>query len=645
MPIPDDKQTPSHDRVSNQGDNQMRQRGVGRWRPALLFILLPLLMGAMLLALCSASAQAQTPSPTFSLEQVTPPTTMPPASFGQSSFEQNCAPCHGPTGLGDGPTAASLPYSPTAFADPNAVWSLSPAEMFHVTKFGRIERLMPPWQNQLTDDEIWQTVMYAWSLHTNPTFVASGQTLYTQSCAGCHGDTGAGDGPDAQGTLADLSDLTYAMGQSQEDWLAGWQAAHPEVGQDWTPEEQRQVLEYIRTFTYIPAWESGYRPGPGVIHGTVVQGTAGETVPPGLEVTLDAYVHFTLAETFTATTDAAGNFEFTNLSVEPNFSYLASVEVENVSYTSQLVMLTQEAPQSEAKVTVYATTDQPNDIRIDRTDWIIDDQPGALMVVQLYYFGAGGDRTYIGSAVDGLNMPATVGLYVPTGAEQVTFEGGIVGGRYQQVGDLYYDTAPLIPGAGTKQIVVRYLLPYEDTDFSYSQRVLYPNTQTNLLVADLPHLQATITPQGAAAWEAVDTQELQGRSYHIYRGGDLPATEIQVALTGLLAVGAADPRDNTGAASIPTATFAPWMGWSVGGLSLLLLVGGVLLAWSNGRMRLSDHQPDLREEMDDLAQRIAQLDDRYALGQLSRESWQQQRSQLKAHLLELARRLQPTATE
>ena len=51
---------------------------------------------------------------------------------------------------------------PTVFSDPPAVWTLSPAELFYATKFGRIEKLMPPWRNSLDDEQIWQVVYYAW---------------------------------------------------------------------------------------------------------------------------------------------------------------------------------------------------------------------------------------------------------------------------------------------------------------------------------------------------------------------------------------------------------------------------------------------------------------------------------------------------
>lgn len=619
----------------------MRQQGVGRWRPALLFAFLPALLALMLLVLFNTSVQAQTPSPTFSPDQVTTPITLPVAAFGADSFGQNCAPCHGMNGKGDGPTAASLTFSPTVFADADTMWAVSPAQMFFTAKFGRIERLMPPWQSRLSDDEIWQTIMYAWSLHTSPTFVAGGQTLYTQNCAGCHGDKGKGDGPEAQGKLPDFTDLSYATSKSQADWLAGWQSAHPEIGKDWTAQEQRQVLEYIRTFSYVPAWQSGYQPGPGVVHGKVIMGTAGEVLTPGITVTLQAYAHFTLAETFTTTIDAGGNFTFTNLSVAPNFSYLAAAKWANIRYTSALIQITQDAPKVETTVTLYDTTTKAPAIRINRTEWIIDDQPGSVMVVQLYYFGADGDRTYLGAPPEGLPISATVGIKVPDGAEQVTFDGGELGVRFQQVGNRYYDTSPLMPGQGTNQIVVRYLMPYKGTSLTFSQPFLYPNDQVILLIAQLPQLQATVTPQGGAPWEVADKQDLQGRSYNIYQEASLPATSIQVELTGLLASDSADPRDDTGAiVSPPAAVFAPWMAWSIGGLSFLMLASVMFWTWRSGRVQISDSPPDLQKEMDDLARSIAQLDDRHALGQLDDDRWQLRRGQLKARLIEVAQRLQ-----
>jgi mono/diheme cytochrome c family protein len=41
------------------------------------------------------------------------------------------------------------------------VWSRSPAELFHTTKFGRMQGMMPPWRNRLDDTQIWNAVAYA----------------------------------------------------------------------------------------------------------------------------------------------------------------------------------------------------------------------------------------------------------------------------------------------------------------------------------------------------------------------------------------------------------------------------------------------------------------------------------------------------
>ncbi|HXF64658.1 MAG TPA: c-type cytochrome [Caldilineaceae bacterium] len=585
------------------------------------------------------AAQQPPPSPTFDLNQVTPPGEPPAGRFGQSIYLENCAPCHGEQGLGDGPTAANLPSPPTAFADLNAVWERSPAELFHTTKFGRIERLMPPWQNELNDRQIWQVVAYAWSLHTDPDTVAMGEDLYALSCAGCHGESGAGDGPDAEGDLPNFGDLTYAMARSQADWLAGWQEAHAGIGGDWSQDDQRRVLEYIRTFSYVPAWESGYRPGPGVVRGQVVQGTPGAAALEPRAVTLEAFADFQPVATFTTTTDATGAFTFSDLAVDPSVVYLASVGYDGIRYSSPIIELSEEAPAAETTLTVYETTGDPSGIRIDRAHWIIDFQPGALLVGQIVSFGSSGDRTYVGQHVEGVGAPVTVAVETPPGATQVTLDNGALGQRFHQVGNLIYDTAPLIPGEATKQLILRYTLPYDGDSLQLSQPFRYPVRSINLLVAELPGLQATV-----AGLEEGPAQEFEGRRYLLWQGAGLPAeSTVQLSLSGLMPAGATDPRTGTGASAIgataASITFAPWMAWLTGGLAAVALAGVLLWSWRAGRVQTSSRAQDLARQRDELIRHIARLDDLHALGELDQESWQSQRAQLKARLLEVSLRL------
>jgi len=76
---------------------------------------------------------------------------------GLALYTKNCASCHGKTGLGDGVKARSLKDFPGDFSKP-AFQSQSDGELFYKTKFGRAE--MPKYDGKLSDDDIWNTVVY-----------------------------------------------------------------------------------------------------------------------------------------------------------------------------------------------------------------------------------------------------------------------------------------------------------------------------------------------------------------------------------------------------------------------------------------------------------------------------------------------------
>ena len=631
---------PADPQFTNQPINQPRISGLQSPTAKRLLVLFTLLFAVTLLALVPASLYAQEPPPPFDPEQVPAPQSPPIAGVGAPLFQENCAACHGPEGKGDGPSAADLPFPPLAFADPEVMWEKSPALLFHVTKFGRLEKFMPPWQNQLSDEQIWQTLAFVWSLHTDPDEIAQGEALYAASCASCHGPSGAGDGPEAQGSLPDFSDLSYTIKRSQADWLAGWQAAHPDVGGDWSPEQQRSVLEYIRTFSYTPPWESPYRPGPGVIQGVVRQGTPGEALPLDAEVTLQAFIDFQPIATFTTTLDAEGQFVFADLMVDPNVVYMATTPFDGVTYPSQVVSLTPEEPQASVEITVYATTDDPSPVILNRVHWILDIQPGAVVVGQNLVFGNQGDRTYVGQTVEGVDVPVTVAFQVPEGAQQISLQNGSLGGRFQQVGNLIYDTAPVIPGEGTRQIILRYFIPYTGEQLELNQGFLYPIQQINLLAPDLTGLSVEVD-----SLQFQGVQDIQGQPFRFWQAEDLPPGAVVLRLGGLPQPGEVPQpaQGNPQAAPSSVPQLDPRTPWILGGFVALILVGVLLLAWRQGNGQIADSAEALREEQEKLVAAIARLDDLHALGELDDDRWQEQRSQLKSRLLTVAAQLQENA--
>lgn len=596
------------------------------------------LAGSFALPVVAQDQPART-SPPYDPAQVTVPTTLPFAAAGRTSYLENCAPCHGEQGRADGPTASDLPGPATAFADPAALWERSPAQLFHTTKFGRLEKLMPPWSNRLTDDEIWNTVAYAWSLHTDADKSAIGAQLYAANCAACHGVTGAGDGPEATGAIKDFTDLTYTTFVSQADWLAGWQTAHAEIGADWTQEQKENTLEYIRTFSYIPPWVSPYRPGAGVITGTVVFGADAPQQVDGGNVFLDAFLGFDQIASFTATVGADNTFRFDALAVDPNVTYLATARADGVSYSSGMVSLSPDQPTASTSINVYAVTDNPDAIRINRAHWILEPQPGALVVLQIYLVGNNSDRTFVGRSVEGVNVPVTVGFHVPAEAVELSFENGALGDRFQRVGDMVYDTMPVTPGENTQQIIMQYAILHDGASLDLTQEFVYPVDSLSLLIANYPNLRVD-----APALTFDSIQNIQGAEYQVWGQTAFGPGTVEVKLQGLLEQGVADPRTTTTGGADQAATIEPpmeaWATWVMIALVAAIMLGVVGVALQRGAFTTATTRQELHGVRNALLTEIAHIDDQHALSQIGDAEWLRRRAALKAQLMEVMRRIE-----
>ena len=591
------------------------------------------------------SAQAQPTPPPYDANTVPPPSQDPIALFGSSLYLENCAPCHGETGLGDGPTASELMVQPAPFADPALIWDRAPAELFHVTKYGRMENLMPPWRNQMTDQEIWDTVYYAWGLHTNQVEIEDGQQRYVQSCANCHGENGEGDGVDATEALTDLSDGAAMMVLSPSELNQRWNDAHREEGEEWTEAERRNVLNYIRTFTYAPPWESPYQGGDGVVEGAVIQATEGgrniAEIADEIDVSLRAFIDFAEVEGFASPLDEQGRFRFENLAIGENVVYLLETTYDDVRYGSDFFRIDPQNPIQTLDLAVYDTSDDGSAVTMVRTNWVIDFEPGALVIGQIATFGNESDSTYIGTTVDGVDLPVTAALNIPENAEQVEFRDGELGVNFYQLGDTIYDTAPLVPGQETRQIVVSYRVPLEGDEAAVSQTLLYPVGEMNVLVADLDDIEAEIT-----GVEFVQNDTIQGMPDRIWGGADLAAgEEIDAQISNALTSNDLDPRlfaeeESETSAVGPSQTaepLDPMAAFIFGGLLVIGLAG--VFVWTAVADRSAPTKKSPESDKDELIDRIAALDDEHARGEIDDESWSAQRAELKRALMDVARQL------
>jgi high-affinity iron transporter len=75
-------------------------------------------------------------------------------------FEENCAPCHGDEGRGDGPGSVGLSPHPAHFADPGFLSSRSDGYLFWRISEGKPGTAMPSFKDSLSGDERLALVRY-----------------------------------------------------------------------------------------------------------------------------------------------------------------------------------------------------------------------------------------------------------------------------------------------------------------------------------------------------------------------------------------------------------------------------------------------------------------------------------------------------
>ena len=105
---------------------------------------------------------------------------------GKPIYAEKCLPCHGESGMGDGPQAENLANTPASLGNPDFARLARPVDWYQMVTNGNIERFMPGFAS-LNDRQRWDVVAYAFTLSTTPEELRQGKEIYEQNCATCHG--------------------------------------------------------------------------------------------------------------------------------------------------------------------------------------------------------------------------------------------------------------------------------------------------------------------------------------------------------------------------------------------------------------------------------------------------------------------------
>ena len=90
------------------------------------------------------------------------PATEASIAQGRQLFMTACAPCHGPSGRGDGPAAASLERKPGNLTDGPRMWAQSDGELFWKITTGNSP--MPAFEEAYTEEQRWHIVNFVRTL-------------------------------------------------------------------------------------------------------------------------------------------------------------------------------------------------------------------------------------------------------------------------------------------------------------------------------------------------------------------------------------------------------------------------------------------------------------------------------------------------
>ncbi|MBC7875972.1 MAG: c-type cytochrome [Anaerolineales bacterium] len=568
------------------------------------------------------------------------PASAPDISNGEIIYVEKCAPCHGDTGFGDGEQGKQLPVTVAAFALVETAHKASPANWFITVSQGNLERFMPPFDS-LNEQQKWDVVSYALTLHTTPEQIELGKSLFAQAsnCADC------AEKFSNQKMMSALSanDLFRIIRNGQDDI--------PAFGINFTDDETFAVAAYLRTLTFatilptpttvsvisspqgaetpisaeitpvdgtqVAATPEAVIPGVGDVSGTV-QNQTGADLPSDAKVILSGFEH---AEdpsvgpqeviTIEGIVNADGTYIFQNVEIPENRIYVAKVEVNGLTYQSDVAVVA--AGMTELvlpPIILYATTEDFSALRIDSLQIFFDfASEGSAQIFAVYTITNTGDETVIVNMGDKQVVPF---IAFPAGAEALGYEAS-------------QDSTPFIPTADG------FAMPPSDLPYGLIAFASIPKAKEMVISqpALLPIDSLTLLlPEGVEATGDIlidgGMEAIQTSNFHIYTANGVGKGEsFDFVLIG-------EPQNT---AVNPDVTQNKTLLFGVGAFGAALILAGIWM-FMRDRKSIEEYDDD-ENEFDDpesLMDAIIALDDLHRDGKLSDEAYKTRRSELKSTL-------------
>ncbi len=549
---------------------------------------------ALVLVGCSGLAGepiivASLPPPTQP-QPISVPQSKPDLTAGAQIYAANCTRCHGVTGKGDGEMVTSGKVTGVAdFTDPKLSQKATPADWYEIVTNGRLDKLMPPWKDKLTDAQRWDVTNYVYSLAGN----TNAQVAAVPTTAG----------------------NTNVQPAATEDANAN---AEPAVTEDANANPHPATTADANTANTT-----------GVVGGKVINLTSGGTVPTDLNLSL--YVVNSLnpqepQQVLDTKIKANGTYQFENVPIGTNQHYVVMASYKDTVFTSDMVAGDPTHPQVDLPINIYEVADNAVNIKISEmvTMMQVNTTSNELQVVQIVSFTNDSDRAYL-KTVDGTQMSTSVKL--PKGAAFQDFSNGKY--KLSPDGTEVFDTEPVMPG-NPHIMHLGYSLPYTG-QMSIEQPIDYAlNGKVQVMVAN-----KGLSISGDQ-FASLGASQLGSQTYQSF-GGQFTR-----------AAGDSLRYDLTGSVAATTTTTAVANSNIISPLAYILIaIGLVAIGTALGffMRERTDQRSQPQSQTNDLMKQIADLDVRHNEGKINEAQYLKQRTALKAQLVALMKSKSKSSTE
>jgi mono/diheme cytochrome c family protein len=606
-------------------------------------------LAAVLLTACTFTlAQDVTPPPDY-----VPPTPMPtmgplyPANApdvknGAAIYAEKCAACHGESGMGDGAQGKQLPVPVAALGLSATAQKALPSTWYTTVTQGNMDRFMPPFAS-LSDQERWDVISYALTLHTTPKQIEAGKSLFEANCADC---------------AKSFSNPKMMSALSENDLIAlikNGGGGIPAFGSKFTDDEAAAVAVYIRTLTFAappaaptvapttqalstaesgtPSAETtplaaGSTPqaqvtpeattiaGVGKIVGSIDNQT-GADLPSDLKVTLHILEHGSdmnagpqEINTLDGVANADGTFVFENVEIPENRIFIAEVNVNGMTYQSNFAVVKAGDTQlTLPPIQLFKVSTDFSQLTVKQTHVFLDLQNGNLQVIEFFNILNSTDTAIAVSVADNQMAMAKT----PANMTSLGYDAG----QGQALPVQTENGFSLPPSDKMYGIIAGFEIPYDK-----SVEIELP------FVLGIPS-GSVLTPvgmklEGDGFVDTGTTDMGSGNTYQVYEFGAIqPGGFLKIKLSGQPS---ATPAAS-GTETKPNQTLVI----GIGVFGLALIIAGGWMFW-RGRNRVEEEEGDEENEFEDpesLMDAIIALDDLHRAGKLSDEAYQQRRSELK----------------